>query len=285
MIKPICVSSLTTTWARPNKISSKGAIALSFLLLINTLASGAANAQDRGPVPIELDSPQISSPRPNNAPSQPGTIDRSLDVERSPAPGSISNSSTRFSCQRRDGQFLVMYQPKSQSGQYFPWASPANMGGGWSTERRCNEISRRLEQYRPDGLVEMRTSTENGYNIICATTEQNAGCRIILTVPVGSDPISIRDRIFANLTTADSGQMTTAVNTFVPRSGNNSGILGALGLPTANNQNIRLPRSSDRRRGIDLKPFLDPADGGTGTGLVGGYNEAPGLRFQPERLR
>jgi hypothetical protein len=129
------------------------------------------------------------------------------------------------------------------------------MGGGWSADRRCQEISRRLESYRPDGLLEMRTATENGYSIVCATTEKNPTCRIVLTVPQGQDPIITRDRVFANLTTADSGQQTTAVNTFAERDRSLQGI----GLPTDITGIMNRPRPS----GIYLKPFLDPADGGS----------------------
>jgi len=245
----------------------------------------AVNAQDRGPVPIESDYPNSNNPAPSTfpqttrqAPRQIPSAPQNVDIQRSDNP---SISSTRFSCQYRDGRNLVMYQPRSQPGQLFAWASPANMGGGWSNEKRCNEISRRLEQYRPDGLVEMRTSTENGYNIICATTEQNPACRIILTVPVGSDPNTIRDRVFANLSTADSGQTTAPVNTLVGRSGNSAnGLLGILGIPT----NSPSP-STYRRQGIDLKPFLDRADGGSGRGLTNGYSAEPGSRLAPGNFR
>lgn len=94
-------------------------------------------------------------------------------------------SGTRFSCQIVNGQYTVMYQPQSQPGQSYPWAVPSNMGGGWNPIKRCGEISRRLEQYRPDGLIDMQTAVENGYNTVCVTTQRASGCRIILTVPLG----------------------------------------------------------------------------------------------------
>ncbi len=184
------------------------------------------------------------------------------------------NKNARFSCQVRDGQYIVVYQPKSQPQKYFPWAAPSTMGDGWSPERRCNEISRRLELYRPDGLLELKTSTENGYNVICTTTDKNSACRIVLTVPNGQDAIATRDRVFGNLTTADSGQQTTAVNTY--RGGDRtlsditgnlglgidlSGINGVLGSVLSPSR----PTSNARSRNLYLKPFLDPSDGGTGS--------------------
>lgn len=189
-------------------------------------------------------------------------------ADNPPKPEPAPTSDTpRFSCQVQNGQYMVMYQPKSQPGKSFPWAVPSAMGGGWSPERRCYEISRRLEAYRPDGLLEMRTAIENGYNIICATTEKNPTCRIVLTVPPGQDPIVTRDRVFANITTADSGQQTTGVATFKE----GSSLPDVLGLPVS----LPLPRSRDT---IYLKPFLDPTDGGTLTAV-------PVPRLNPNNFR
>lgn len=203
------------------------------------------------------------------------------------------NKTARFSCQSRDGQYIVVYQPKSQPQKYFPWAAPSAMGDGWSPEKRCNEISRRLELYRPDGLLEMKTSTENGYNIICATTDKNSACRIILTVPNGQDPIATRDRVFGNLATADSGQVTTAVNTYRGRDRSLNEITSDLGLGidlTGINGVLSSvlspsrPVSNVRSGNFYLKPFLDPSDGGTGASLSNsGFTG--GRRFNPDSFR
>lgn len=171
---------------------------------------------------------------------------------------------TRFNCQFVNNEYVVMYSPQSQPGRYYPWAKPGLLGGGWTPELRCNEISRRLESYRPDGLQEMRTGIENGYDIVCVTTQRDPNCRIVLTVPPGQDPIATRDRVFENLTVADSGQRTDAVTTFAD---DDRDILGQIGEAL----NISLPNLSSRSRagssGLDLRPFLDRADGGTGTQL------------------
>ncbi|PZO35785.1 MAG: hypothetical protein DCF19_23045 [Pseudanabaena frigida] len=207
------------------------------------------------------------------------------------------NKTARFSCQARDGQYIVVYQPKSQPQKYFPWAAPSTMGDGWSPERRCNEISRRLESYRPDGLLEMRTSTENGYNVICATTDKNSACRIVLTVPNGQDPIATRDKVFGNLTTADSGQATTAVNTYQGRDRSLGdltsdlglgidlkGINGVLGSVLSSNRSGATTPTNIRGGNLYLKPFLDPSDGGTGSSL-GNSNFTGGRRLNPDNFR
>lgn len=203
------------------------------------------------------------------------------DGEEAPEP-----ISSRFTCEIQDGEYTVMYRPKSEPGQAYPWAVPTEMGGGWTPERRCETISERLEEYRPDGLVELRTDIENGYNTVCATTEENLDtCRIVFTVPPGQDPVATRDAVFSNITLADAGTDTSAVNTFVGSSrlpdvgllGTDIGddeILGAVG-------EILGSRSPRRQaNGIYLKPYLDPADGGTGI-----YLNQTGQPLNPDNFR
>ena len=180
----------------------------------------------------------------------------------------IYDSATRFSCQVMDGEYTVVYQPESQGGQYFPWAKPSELGGGWSSQKRCNEIARRLESYRSDGLVELTTGIENSYNTVCVVTEQVPDCRIVFTVPPGQDPLVTRDRVFENLTIADSGQQTDAVYTY--RGQNEIGDLINRGREILGGRNSRTNSNS-----INLKPFLDQKDGGTGTKLQGGVQLKP----------
>lgn len=195
------------------------------------------------------------------------------------SPAGTSTTGTRFSCQLVNGEYTIMYNPESQPDSLYAWATPGDMGGGWSADRRCSEISRRLEDYRPDGLQELRTDVENGYNTVCATTEVDGGCRIVFTVPQGQDPLQTRDRVFENLAIANQGQETTAVNTYT---GNGDSILQQIGqelgisLPTGRSSGSRVRSTA----AIDLRPFLDPADGGTGAAL-----RSDGRRLDPDAFR
>ncbi len=227
------------------------------------LASSAAMAQtspSSGDVIVNTEPDRGGS---TNSPSQPSgnPIPSRSGDQTIPSP---TAAGTRFSCQVNNGQNTVMYFPESQPTQAYPWAVPSTLGGGWSSDRRCTEIARRLESYRPDGLVEMKTGSENGYNTICVTTDRVPSCRIVLTVPPGQDPTATRDRVFQNLSVADSGQQTQGVLTY---GGGRSGILDQLGQVIG----IGGRRSTAVTNGnINLKPFLSPRDGGTGEKLVGG---------------
>ncbi|MBD1911353.1 MULTISPECIES: COP23 domain-containing protein [unclassified Leptolyngbya] len=190
-----------------------------------------------------------------------------------------SLNDVRFSCQVVNGQYVVVYTPENESDAQYPWAEPTQLGGGWTPELRCAEISRRLESYRPDGLLELQTGTENGYNTICVTTERASGCRIVLTVPPGQDPLATRDRVFENLVVADSGQRTDAVTTFNDDADDILGQIGeVLGFPGTPR------RGSSSSDGINLRPFLSPADGGTGEYLNGPAGSG-GQRLNPDRFR
>ncbi|MGD1902576.1 MAG: COP23 domain-containing protein [Geitlerinemataceae cyanobacterium] len=220
-----------------------------------------------------------------NIPNIPG--DEPQPTER-PSDGDRAED-VRFSCERVNGRDTVMYYPESQPGETYAWVTPSSMGSNWSSDRRCREIARRLESYRPDGLLELANGFENGYDTVCVTTELDSSCRIVLTVPPGQDPQITRDRTFQNIVVADSGTQTQPVSALTGNGswGGGGGVgdfgLGDLSLDPADGDDLaivgdilggsqagstlRITDSSDR---IDLRPFLDPADGGSGAMLSPG---------------
>ena len=218
--------------------------------------------------PAAVAQTQTSAPTPEGTPENTPTTPGEAESDLGP----------RFTCQVHNGQYTVMYAPTSQPGQAYPWAVPQDMGSAWPADRRCAEISARLERYRPEGLLALETSVENGYNTVCVTTEATPGCRIVFTVPPGQDATLTRDRVFDNLAVADRGDQTQGVTTFA---GGNSSVLGQigniLGLPSAPQATRTSPQ------GINLKPFLDPADGGTGARLSGG--QPTGRPLNPDAFR
>ena len=169
----------------------------------------------------------------------------------------------RFMCESMDSQSTVTYRPIDRPGDRYAWAVPSTMGSNWNAGRRCTEIARRLEEYRRDGLRELRTEVKNQYDTVCVTTERDSECRLVFTVPRGQDAIATRDSVFRNLTMADSGQRTTGVNTFAD--GGNGGFGNIFGNLGGNSPNLQpAQRNKDS---IDLRPFLSTKDGGTATQL------------------
>jgi hypothetical protein len=224
----------------------------------------------------------LDPPRPSNVRVPPDSENAPTETGDADAEGNPTATQPRFTCEVVEGEYTVMYHPQSQPGGSYEWAQPSAMGGGWTPEMRCQEIARRLEAYRPDGLERLQTAVENNYNTICVTTANNPDCRIVLTVPPGQDPELTRDRIFENLTVADSGQQTDAVNAIV---GNDNRILreveGVLGVPLPGSGG----GSAVRANGIDLRPFLDRADGGTGDRLDSLNRGSSDAQLNPDNFR
>jgi hypothetical protein len=174
-----------------------------------------------------------------------------------------TNADTRFTCDYLNGEYTVMYNPENQRDNAYPWAIPSQLGSGWTPEKRCNEITNRLESYRADGLLEMSTGVENGYDTVCVTTNADpTDCRIVFTVPPGQDPQVTRDLVFENLLVADDGQATQGVYTY-EEGGNTGDIVNDIGNVLGVGK-VKPKNSPDK---IDLRPFLHPTDGGTGARL------------------
>lgn len=190
----------------------------------------------------------------------------------------ITDGAARFACENVNGQLTVIYRPQSRQSEAYPWAVPGDMGANWNSQRRCGEIARRLESYRSDGLQELRTGIQNQHNVVCVTTEKDQSCRIVFTVPAQQDPIITRDRVFRNLTLADSGQQTSGVNTFTS-SGSDSigGLFGG-------NSGYK-PRLGRSKSGLDLRPFLSVQDGGTGNQIGNPVPVPTQYRLNPDNFR
>lgn len=256
-----------------NRLQSRFTTATIPLAIAIILGGNSVNA---APFPTEL-----SSFKNQNvleilqAVSQGNSQPRDVIVDTNPdsRPTTRNNIDTRFSCELVNGEYTVMYYPESQPNTSYPWAVPSQLGSGWSPQRRCNEISRRLESYRGDGLLEMTTGQENGYNTVCVTTQIDpTDCRIVLTVPPGQDAQLTRDLIFENLLIADDGLQTQGVYTYGEQ-GNSNDILNNIG----NLLGGKKTRNSNNDN-INLRPFLDPKDGGTGAQLKLNKDQSRGSR-------
>jgi hypothetical protein len=281
----IAVSSGLPSWAQTTGLPTVNAGSPT----VPAERPAASPSRDASTVtPNASTSPSTSSTAVPSAKSSASTDSNERNSSRVAATqdSKTSSNSVRFFCQMWKGQYTVMYSPEKRTSESYPWAVPKDLGGGWIAERRCVEISRRLEEYRPDGLQELSTTTENGYNTVCATTESKPACRIVFTVPPGQDPITTRNSVFESLATADNGQMTQGVNTFVGTSSDNlnlNGDLVNLGLAIVGNGS-GFNRNAERSA-INLKPFLDPTDGGTGIEMINGVRLQKGVRLNPEQFR
>ena len=246
--------------SRPLKLLCLGGLAVSVLFGNTPAMAQYDSSSDAVVVPTTG-----SSTRTTTTPTGTSTTTRTRTSTPTGTSTTTSTSSssqrvdtaTRFSCQMDTNGYTVMYSPQSQPNQLFAWATPQALGGGWDSQRRCATIAQRLETYRPDGLVELRTSSLNGYDVLCVTSEADPSCRLVLTVPPGRDAFQVRNDVFQNLVSADSGQATIGVNTY-----RGAGLEDVVNLGRTLLGNGK--RTAVSKDAIQLKPFLDKQDGGNG---------------------
>ena len=224
---------------------------IGFVFLGTQAVSAAPIKRYGSPPPTDI----IINAEPQSLPSPPSP--------QSPSSPSPQARNVRFNCEYFNGEPTVMYRPDNQPGRSYPWAVPRTLGDGWTAERRCQEISQRLEMYRPDGLEELKTGYENNYQTICVTTQQVPSCRIVLTIPPGQSAEIVRDRVFESIAIADSGQMTQGVNAYT--GGQNNNFLNQLGQLLGGKAPAQAQKNPTN--GINLRPFLAKSDGGTGEKL------------------
>ena len=162
--------------------------------------------------------------------------------------GLLVSRSSRFYCQRRPDKHLggdvytVMY--RHDQGRK-PWLKMVSTlgDGNWPPHRRCEEIARRLEIFRSDGLLELYSTidTQLQQHLICARTK-NSGpvCELLVTLKPGADPDEELYRMSQSL---------------IPESNVKNNPQGNISSSSQSN-------STDRSQPlvVDLRPFLSEED-------------------------
>ncbi len=101
----------------------------------------------------------------------------------------------RFSCELRQDinkgkeVWTVMYDNGKKKQPWLGMVIP--MGGGWSPQRRCQEIEKRLESFRQDGLVSLGYRDDPNtpqQQVLCVKTKLSGdACPLLMTLDVGTD--------------------------------------------------------------------------------------------------
>jgi len=161
--------------------------------------------------------------------------------------GLLVSRSSRFYCQLRQDKSLgsdvytVMYRHDKDRK---PWLKMVStLGGGFTPDKRCEEIARRLEIFRSDGLLELYSTLDTQLNqhLICARTKNSGlGCQLLVTLNRGADPDEELWRMSQSL---------------IPGSNVNNN-------PQANISSSSESPTRDRSQPlvVDLRPFLSEED-------------------------
>ncbi|MFB2936780.1 COP23 domain-containing protein [Aerosakkonemataceae cyanobacterium BLCC-F154] len=117
--------------------------------------------------------------------------------------GSAQTSSYRFVCQPNNGgtptTFVVL--PNGEQRQFINWRSDAFVLVGYSPEKRCNEVTGRMNQYMASGGFQYIThGTMNNTPVLCVTNRSGGGCTGLLYTlkPAQDGRATLRDLIELN---------------------------------------------------------------------------------------
>ena len=117
------------------------------------------------------------------------------------------------------------------------WSSNVFDGGGWTPERRCQEVSQRFEGFRQQGRLQyLTTGRINGQPVICTAKAEGAPCDgLLYTLKPGQDPTTAlrnlfdvrykargplnetEERLYINVDKLLNGSPTTSVTPTLPR--------------------------------------------------------------------
>ena len=117
----------------------------------------------------------------------------------------------RFSCElqpdtTQGGEVWTVMYTNEKGTQ--PWLKMVTtLGGNWTPAERCQEIARKLELYREDGLRELTYRSDPatpGQYVICAITELSPDqCPLLITLKPDADPYETLREMTAALTGGD----------------------------------------------------------------------------------
>jgi Circadian oscillating protein COP23 len=116
-------------------------------------------------------------------------------TQRPPIINTPVGKNDRFYCAERPDMetgeqvWTVIYRHRTKGDQ--PWLKMVSaLGPDWLPVERCEEIARKLDIYRADGLVKLSYKLDNRTQqyIICAITKLNLeGCSLVITLKPGSE--------------------------------------------------------------------------------------------------
>jgi hypothetical protein len=128
-----------------------------------------------------------------------------------------------------DGTPTTIFKPSH--GTDFPiikWTSTYFSGSGFIPERRCQIVSKRLQQAFQTGNLKYFISTNvNGYPVICASKQMNGNCgTLILTLRENEDPVTVLNQLRGgDVDKPDKGSSVFFACASRSASGNCSGLL------------------------------------------------------------
>ncbi|NER36677.1 MAG: hypothetical protein F6J93_22285 [Oscillatoria sp. SIO1A7] len=104
--------------------------------------------------------------------SIPAAIAIALGATASFGQPAAAQSDTSFYCGTVDGKPTTLARTSRGNIPMIHWETEYFSGSGWTPQKRCEEVSRRFQEFNEKGWLAYLTTGElNGYNVICVTEE------------------------------------------------------------------------------------------------------------------
>ncbi|MFB2920503.1 COP23 domain-containing protein [Aerosakkonema funiforme] len=83
-----------------------------------------------------------------------------------------------FECKEFEGAWTTIAKTQQQQRQFIRWVSDFGARAGYTPERRCNEVTNRMNFYvRTKYPQYLTTGVQSDYPIICVTDREGNGCQ------------------------------------------------------------------------------------------------------------
>jgi Circadian oscillating protein COP23 len=159
----------------------KISVAIGSVILIG-LMTVACNSQRA----TESDDTKESATLESNKPPNDNIAAKPDDVTSN----SAKSDTKSFDCKAVDGVNTTMAITPRGERPVIRWTSTDFDASGWSSEKRCNEVSERFQELYANGSLKYLTSGKmNGQRVICSASQKRGPCNaLLLTVRPGRDP-------------------------------------------------------------------------------------------------
>lgn len=102
----------------------------------------------------------------------------------------VSAGTTKFVCGTWEGVPSTIAKTAKGDVPLIRWVSDHFNSAGFDSQKRCQIVSKKFQQYYNDGSLKyLTTGRKNGNNIVCVAPSENAPCKgQLFTLKPGSNP-------------------------------------------------------------------------------------------------
>ncbi len=114
-------------------------------------------------------------------------------------PSHGQQNSTQFFCGNLNNQPATQVNSPRGTITVIRWNSDYFSGSGWTPQRRCEEVSKRFQEYYTKGELKFLTTGKmNNQSVVCVTYKEKANCTgLLFTLKPTSDPGRVLARLMA----------------------------------------------------------------------------------------